>query len=186
MLIILSGLPGAGKTTIARELARELAAVHLRIDAIEQALRDTGVTVIDHGYRVAYALAEDNLRLGRTVIADAVNPLGITRKTWHAVAERAGARYLDVEITCSDKTEHRRRVESRTADIVGHNLPTWAEVEDREYHAWNSARLVVDTAALTPVEAAARIRDAGSRSLTSILQCSSSSHAIFQTAANRF
>ena len=32
MLIILSGLPGVGKTTIARELARRLDAVHVRID----------------------------------------------------------------------------------------------------------------------------------------------------------
>jgi len=38
MLIILSGLPGAGKTSVARELARRLKAVHLRIDTIEDAL----------------------------------------------------------------------------------------------------------------------------------------------------
>jgi predicted kinase len=31
MLIVLSGLPGVGKTTIARELARSLTAVYLRI-----------------------------------------------------------------------------------------------------------------------------------------------------------
>lgn len=160
MLIILSGLPGTGKTTIARELARELAAVHLRIDTIEQTLRDAGVTVIDHGYRVAYALAEDNLRLGRTVIADSVNPIDLTRKAWHAVAERAGTHHLDAEIICSDKTEHRRRVESRTADIAGHKLPTWDEVEAREYHAWTSAHFVVDTATLTPTEATVRVRDA--------------------------
>lgn len=43
MLIILGGLPGAGKTTIARELALRLGAVHIRIDSIEQATRDSGV-----------------------------------------------------------------------------------------------------------------------------------------------
>ena len=72
--MILSGLPGVGKTTIARELAVALTAVHVRIDSIEQALRDAGLTVYDHGYRVGYAVAADNLRLGRTVIADCVNP----------------------------------------------------------------------------------------------------------------
>jgi predicted kinase len=59
MLIILSGLPGVGKTTIARELARSLAAVHLRIDSIEQALRYAGATVEFEGYAVAHAVAAD-------------------------------------------------------------------------------------------------------------------------------
>lgn len=40
MLIIFSGLPGSGKSTIARALARRLRAVYLRIDTIEQAIRD--------------------------------------------------------------------------------------------------------------------------------------------------
>ena len=77
MLIILSGLPGLGKTAIARELARLIGAVHLRIDSIEQAIRTSGVVsqpLNDAGYRVAYAVAENNLRNGRTVIADSVNP----------------------------------------------------------------------------------------------------------------
>ncbi|WP_225152486.1 AAA family ATPase [Bradyrhizobium sp. NBAIM08] len=41
-LIVFGGLPGTGKTTIARELTARLAATYLRIDAIEQPLRDAG------------------------------------------------------------------------------------------------------------------------------------------------
>lgn len=54
MLIVLSGLPGTSKTTIARELARQLGAVHVRIDTIEQALREShpGASVDDVGYRI--------------------------------------------------------------------------------------------------------------------------------------
>jgi predicted kinase len=77
VLIIFGGLPGVGKTTIGRELARHLIAVHVRIDSIEQAIRASGTvnpSLNDMGYRVGYAVAEDNLRLGRTVIADSVNP----------------------------------------------------------------------------------------------------------------
>ena len=90
MLIILGGLPGVGKTAIAVELARLTGAVHLRIDSIEQAIRSSGKVnrpLDDAGYRVAYAVAEDNLRIGRTVIADSVNPLRVTREAWAASSE---------------------------------------------------------------------------------------------------
>jgi predicted kinase len=147
MLIVFSGLPGVGKTAIARELARAIGAVHLRIDSIEQALHRAGCRVEGEGYDIAYAVAEDNLRVGRTVIADCVNPWSLTRGAWHAVAARAGVAALDVEIVCSDAAEHRRRVESREPDIAGHRLPHWRDVVGRDYHAWDRDRLVVDTAA---------------------------------------
>jgi predicted kinase len=107
MLIILGGLPGAGKTTIARELARQLRAVHVRIDSIEGAVRQGGVTVLnDIGYRVGYQVAEDNLKLGHSVIADSVNPLAITRNAWVQVAKHSGAQSVEIEIRCSDSREH--------------------------------------------------------------------------------
>jgi len=145
MLITLSGLPGVGKTTIARELARRLSAVHVRVDSIEQALRRAGLVVEGEGYAVAHAVANDNLRVGRTVVADCVNPWPLTRDEWRAVAEEAGVPLLEVEVVCSDEREHRRRVESRVADIAGHRVPTWREVVERDYRAWDRARLVVDT-----------------------------------------
>jgi predicted kinase len=147
-LVILSGLPGVGKTTIARALGVALSAVHVRIDSIEQALRNAGLTVDEHGYRVAYAVAEDNLRLGRTVIADCVNPWPLTRREWQAVASRAAARAISVELVCSDIEEHKRRVESRSPDIDRHRVPTWSEVMAHDYRPWDSDRLVVDTARL--------------------------------------
>ena len=157
MLIILSGLPGVGKTTIARELAAATGAVHLRIDSIEQVLRDAGVEVEGEGYSVARAVAEDNLRLGRTVIADCVNPWTLTRQQWQSVADRAGVRAIDVEIVCSDAGEHRRRVESRVPDIAGHRVPTWPEVVARDYRPWEGDRLVIDTARSDVAECVRRI-----------------------------
>ena len=148
MLIALSGLSGVGKTTISRALATAIRAVHLRIDSIEQALRTCGVAVEEEGYVVAYAVAEDNLRLGRTVISDCVNPWPLTRDAWRAAAERAGVAVLEVEIVCSNRDEHRRRVESRVADIAGHQLPSWNDAIARDYRPWDRDHLIVDTAAL--------------------------------------
>jgi predicted kinase len=148
MLIILGGLPGTGKTTIARELARQLGAVHVRIDSIEQAIRDSGghsEPMDDAGYRVGYAVAEDNLRLGLTVVADSVNPIPLTREAWRAAAARVRVRAVEVEIVCSDRETHRSRVESRVPDIPGHRVPTWEEVLDREYQPWSGDPLVIDT-----------------------------------------
>jgi predicted kinase len=151
MLLILSGLPGTGKTTIAHELARRLQAVHVRIDSIEQAIRDSGVVSVsasmdDAGYRVGYAVAEDNLRLGLIVIADSVNPLPVTRAAWRDAAARAGKPVVEAEIVCSDPGEHRRRVEGRAADIPGHSPPSWADVVTREYLPWDRDLIRIDTA----------------------------------------
>jgi predicted kinase len=171
MLIILGGLPGSGKTTIARELARQIEAVHIRIDSIEQAIRDSGVlsqAINDAGYRVGYAVAEDNLRLGRTVIADSVNPIALTRDAWVAVASRAHVGEIEIEVTCSDAKEHRQRVEKRTTDISGLRPPTWQEVISRDYESWNRARMVIDTAGRSVEESVKVLRGALSRTTRSV------------------
>jgi len=158
MLIVFSGRSGTGKTTIARELARRIGAVYLRIDSFEQAIRESAIaprSVEDAGYRAAYAAAENNLELGRTVVADSVNPLRVTREAWRAVAARASVKAIDVEVVCSDSNEHRRRVESRTTDIAGLRLPSWAEVVAREYEPWAGQQVIVDTASAGPDECVA-------------------------------
>ena len=163
MLIILGGLPGVGKTTIGRELCRQIGALHLRIDSIEQALRARAIRKVpmdDAGYLVGYAIAEDNLRLGRAVVADSVNPLAVTRDAWRAVGKRAQVNALEIEITCSDSREHRGRVETRRSDIAGLTLPTWQEVIDREYQPWDGERLVIDTAHMPVAESVRMIRRA--------------------------
>jgi predicted kinase len=163
MLIVFAGLPGTGKTPITRELARQLEAVYLRIDSIEQTLRDSGAynnLTDDAGYCVAYVIAEENLRLGRTVIADSVNPLEFTRDAWLKVAMRANVRAVEVELKCSNTEAHRRRVEGRVADIAGLRLPSWQNVMRREYHSWTRDHVVVDTACHSVADCVRMIRAA--------------------------
>ncbi|WP_166906030.1 AAA family ATPase [Mycobacterium sp. DL440] len=154
-LIVLSGLPGVGKTTVAHRLSAEIDAVHVRLDTIEAALTASGIVdlaggwsaVPDAGYRVAYALTLDHLTAGHSVVADSVNPLAITRQAWAKCAEAGRARLVNVEVICSDPALHRKRVEARTSDLEGLTVPTWLQVEERTYECWDTPVLRIDTAA---------------------------------------
>jgi predicted kinase len=153
LLIVLGGLPGTGKTTVARGLAGDLSAVHLRIDTIEEIIRkasDVQGEVVDVGYRVAYGLALDNLRLGHWVIADAVNPLPLVREAWRAVADAGAAGIVEIELVCSDPEVHRARVGGRTADIAGATLPSWEDVAGRHYVPWEPTPVRIDTSVAAP------------------------------------
>ena len=149
LLVVMSGRPGTGKTTLAREVARSLGACYLRVDAAETALARVGAEVGVGGYAVVHELAVSNLLLGTTVVVDAVNPVAEARASWREAAERAGARLVDVETVLPDREEHRRRVESRVADIPGHVVPTWEDVVRGEWEDWDAERdgdrLLVDT-----------------------------------------
>ncbi|WP_435169676.1 AAA family ATPase [Paenibacillus glycanilyticus] len=153
MLYIFSGLPGTGKSTLSSALAGELRGVYLRVDAVEQAMKEAGMLVDGpEGYMVCYAIASQNLRLGLDVIADTVNPIPITREAWRNVAESLEVPFVEIEVVCSDEREHRHRVETRKADISGFVLPTWEQVRNRHYDPWDRDRIVIDTARQTVAE----------------------------------
>jgi len=148
-LDILAGLPGSGKSSIAREMAKKLGAMWLRVDSIEQAIRESGAMlgpVGDAGYRVAHAVALDNLRLGRDVVGDSVNPWMLTRNAWKEVGLTASAQVLEVEIVCTDLVQHRHRIETRTIDVPGLIRPDWQTVMGHDYQPWDREHLTIDTA----------------------------------------
>jgi predicted kinase len=149
LLIVFGGLPGTGKTTLAKAVAKKCAAVYLRIDTIEMAIRSSNVLRDDvgpAGYVSAYWVAEENLRLGQPVVADSVNALQVTRDSWTRVARNALVGLVEVEVVCSDAAEHRRRIESRPAEIDGLPPLTWESVCQRTYEKWSTPHLVIDTA----------------------------------------
>ncbi len=149
LLVVFAGLPGSGKSVLARGTADALGATYLRIDTIEAAIVTTLASF--HGNPVGYVVAErvaaDQLNAGRDVVADAVNGVAPARAGWVDVAVRTGARLRFVEVHCSDAAEHRRRVEGRDPEMPGHGVPTWEQVRRRLYEPWPpdlSSRLVVD------------------------------------------
>lgn len=150
ILYIFAGLPGTGKSTLAQRLAGKLGCAYVRIDTIEQALRDLcSLSVEAEGYQLAYRLASDNLKIGVSVVADSCNTVEVTRKEWEDLARSSNADFLNIEVSCSDASEHQRRVETRVASVPGLRLPTWPEVKHREYEAWIRDRITIDTCGKT-------------------------------------
>jgi predicted kinase len=149
-LIEFGGLPGTGKSTLAARLADETAAVWLRIDEIEGAMRRNGLTSEQTGvaaYSVAHDVAANQLRRGLTVIADAVNPVSEARAGWRGLAASLNCGHVVIETVCPDGDEHRQRVEGRVSDLPGWVYPTWAEVQQRAalYEPRTDHRLTLDT-----------------------------------------
>ena len=129
-LYIFSGLPASGKSTLAKHLAQTLQAQWLRIDTIEQRLKDQGFSdFYDAGYQVAFAIAQDNLKLGLNVVADSSNPIEESRQAWRNVAHKANCSFIEIEVVCSDKAEHKRRVETRKVEVDNLTLPSWQQIQ---------------------------------------------------------
>jgi len=176
LLVVIGGLPAVGKTAVCRALLGERPMTPpmtwLRVDSIEQALRRSGEMAPDMpggaGYYAAAAVAGDVLSTGGDVLVECVNPLPITRRLWERTALDAGSRLLQVELVCSDREEHRRRVEQRVSDIAGLVLPDWRDVLQRDYAPWPEADLRLDTGRLEVTGAAELIARACSSSVSSV------------------
>ncbi|WP_341358945.1 AAA family ATPase [Georgenia sp. M64] len=157
-LIVISGLPGVGKTSAAVAVAGRIGAVHLSIDAIEESILACGLPVGRQvgvaSYEAARAVAELNLRLGHRVVVDAVNDSELARQTWRAATNAADADLLFVHLVVSDPSEHERRVRDRQRGFNHVPEPTWEEVLVRrdECAPWLDEHIELDTAALSVEE----------------------------------
>jgi predicted kinase len=150
-LYIFSGLPGTGKSTLATRLSMHLGASYLRVDTIEQSLKDLcGLKVYAEGYQLAYRLASDNLIQGLNVVGDSCNSVPESRDEWQQTAIDSGAKYVNIEIYCSNKVEHKTRVVNRDSSVKGLILPSWESVKARKYHSWDSEVISIDTAGELP------------------------------------
>lgn len=152
MLIAFGGLPGAGKSTLARALGRALRASVLSVDPIEAALWRAGIDPQQPtglaAYVVAETIAERQLELGLTTVIDAANYVEPARQMWRDLAARQRARLGWIEVLCSVEAVHRARIEARGVDIAGFRAISWSDVLRRktETEPWADERLVLDTA----------------------------------------
>ena len=150
-IIIISGLPGSGKSTAAEGIAAKLKLPVFSVDPIESAILKTGLKrSFETGlaaYIVAETLAAEQLKLGSSVIIDAVNPVPQARQAWRDLAKKYNANLVIIE--CSlDEELHRSRLQTRVRNLHGIAEVTWDDVEKlrKEYTVWEDKKLVVNTA----------------------------------------
>lgn len=103
MLVVFAGLPGSGKTALARAVAEGAAATYVAVDTVVEAMLRAGVAadpgaLTPTGYVVAEAVAEDCLAAGGSVVVDARNPTEAHRERWRVLAERRSVPLLFVEV----------------------------------------------------------------------------------------
>ncbi|KEI72234.1 AAA family ATPase [Endozoicomonas elysicola] len=146
-LYIFSGLPASGKSTLAQLLSRHLRAMYVRIDTIEQGLRDLcSLKVEGEGYRLSYRIVQDNLKLGISVVSDSCNPIKLTRDEWQETAIQTTANFINIEIHCSDTVAHQQRAKSRSCSVTNLKLPDWNSIQHRQYAPWDREVIRIDTA----------------------------------------
>lgn len=150
MFVVISGLPGTGKSAVADAVARRLQAAHLSVDPVENAMLGVG---LESGwatgvaaYEAVRVMAEANLALGRSVVVDAVNDSEAARETWRMAADTTGVTVSFVLLTVPDLAEHRRRLEGRERGFSNIKEPSWNQVRARAdaYEPWSGAHVEVD------------------------------------------
>jgi predicted kinase len=158
MLIVTAGLPGAGKSTIADQIAARLGYPVVSVDPIESAILSAGIDSDQPtglaAYLVAETIAGAVLALERSVIVDAVNAVNPAREQWVALAHKYGDALKFIEVVCSDPEIHRQRLESRNRNLPLVSEPTWHAVEQSldEYDDWSGPSAEVDRITLDSVE----------------------------------
>jgi predicted kinase len=147
-LIVFAGLPGAGKTSLARAVARELRAVYLDKDTLRDAVLTLGRDLkleqaAELARPLAYALlvdlARDNLSLGLSVVLDSPARYSAYREQVEQLARNQKADLKLIECICTDESQLRERIERRGGwESYQQDIATFERL--------TGSRLVVDTA----------------------------------------
>lgn len=152
-LVIFSGLPGTGKSTLANRLARELRWPLLRIDDVAGNVPENAdYHFWDEKILVLLTIAAAQVELGVSVIADSVF-MGADRFHAQEIAQKHGALFRPIYCFVSDESLWEKRVTERSEILADPAVATWERIQhQRQWFApWQPGTgLFVD--AVQPVE----------------------------------
>ena len=146
----MSGLPGSGKSTLSEAIAERLKLPLFSVDPIESAIIKAGIAKsFETGYAaylVAETLAQEQVKLGNSVIIDAVNAEDEAKQVWIDCSARLNIPLIIIECVLKDTNLHRTRIESRIRDLHGIDEITWERVQERRkaYTPWKQDVLSVE------------------------------------------
>lgn len=158
MLIVMAGLPAAGKSTIAEVIGNRLGVPVVSVDPIEAAILSAGIDADQPtglaAYLVAEAFADAVLTGGGSIIVDAVNAVNPAREQWVKLAERQKADIRFIEVICSDGELHGERLAARAARLEKTALPGAFAVEQSldEWEDWSGASGAIARITLDSIE----------------------------------
>lgn len=165
-LVLLAGLPGTGKSTLAEGLAAALPAPVFSMDWQLGALVPFGVLRPDNTGPLAdlalVGAAARQLQLGLGAVVDATGHTQEFRARLESLARSLDATFVGVECVCSDEQVHRARVGGRDRGIPGWPATvTWAHVlrMTERWEDWPKPHLVLDTATTTSEDALRQVLD---------------------------
>jgi predicted kinase len=118
-LIVISGLPGSGKSHFSRRLAERMPLPIVESDAMRQMLsaRPTySQAESERLFRACHALMDELLRKGISVIFDATNLIENHREQLYRIADRSGAKLILVRVDAPPEVIQ-QRMERRSARL---------------------------------------------------------------------
>lgn len=139
-LVIFSGLPGAGKSTLADKLARKLRWPLLRIDdVIGDVPADAGIAFWDSKVDILLDLVNTQLELGLDVVVDSVF-MNMDRHHAQGLARKYGVHFLPIYVFVSDDKIWEERVTARYREMNNKDVATWERVLHQREHfrEWES------------------------------------------------
>jgi predicted kinase len=133
-LVIFSGLPGTGKSTLAMRLARELKVPLLSIDDVTGEIpENAGFSFWDSRISILLDLIETQLEVGLDVVVDSVF-MNTDRQHAQDLAHRYNARFRPVYVYVSDEKIWQERVTARFNSLSNPDVAAWERIQHQRLH----------------------------------------------------